>query len=210
MNDSGAFPYLRSHPLTVERISEARARLTAAGGIGGADALEHQLMGARARVLMDGRAPSLRRLQDRLDGDQFVGTSALSADGRLAVLYAGALAAIKLNEAAPAEAALAKAAQLLRERSPAAPAADTAFALLKAEVLLHAGDAARATRTLDALPQPPPRAALLLRASAALAAQRAGTPAAAADLQHSVDAVQSWVALNRDAATAWELLGRCA
>ena len=32
LNDSGAFPYLRSHPLTVERISEARARLALAGG----------------------------------------------------------------------------------------------------------------------------------------------------------------------------------
>ena len=27
LNDSGAFPYLRSHPLTTERIGEARARL---------------------------------------------------------------------------------------------------------------------------------------------------------------------------------------
>ena len=27
LNDSGSYPYLRSHPLTVERIGEARARL---------------------------------------------------------------------------------------------------------------------------------------------------------------------------------------
>ena len=27
LNDNGNYPYLRSHPLTVERIGEARARL---------------------------------------------------------------------------------------------------------------------------------------------------------------------------------------
>ena len=27
LNDSGSFPYLRSHPLTTERIAEARARV---------------------------------------------------------------------------------------------------------------------------------------------------------------------------------------
>ena len=32
LNDSGGFPYLRSHPLTSERIGEARARLGTAEG----------------------------------------------------------------------------------------------------------------------------------------------------------------------------------
>ncbi|HRD86116.1 MAG TPA: M48 family metalloprotease, partial [Rubrivivax sp.] len=53
INDGSAFPYLRSHPLTVERTSEARSRtLLEAGGPPGSTLL-HALMQARARVLMD-------------------------------------------------------------------------------------------------------------------------------------------------------------
>ncbi|MBX9717094.1 MAG: M48 family metalloprotease, partial [Burkholderiaceae bacterium] len=70
LNDSGGYPYLRSHPLTTERIGEARARLGTAGvGSTGAlvsspaTALEHSAAQARARVLMDTRVDALRRWQ---------------------------------------------------------------------------------------------------------------------------------------------------
>jgi predicted Zn-dependent protease len=168
-------------------------------------------MAARARVLMDPRAPSLRRLQDRLSGDQFVGTAAMSFDGRLAVLYAGALAASSLNESAAAETALAKAFEMLRGKTPALPTAERSFALLNAEVLLQRGDAARAVKILDtpAL-QPPSRAAMLLRASASLALWRSDAAAANADLRRSVETLQTWVSLHGQDATAWDLLGQCA
>jgi len=70
LNDDGSFPYLRTHPLTTERIGEARARL-------GPDAWDtrmalrpdaseqwawHVLMAARARVLMDTRSVALEPL----------------------------------------------------------------------------------------------------------------------------------------------------
>ena len=83
MNDNGAFPYLRSHPLTVERISEARARLALAGGAAPADALEHVLMGARARVLMDAGADGLRRQQQRLAGAMTPGAVPMPFNERL-------------------------------------------------------------------------------------------------------------------------------
>jgi beta-barrel assembly-enhancing protease len=73
LTDDGSYPYLRTHPLTTERIGDARARL----GIGGWDRMRmswtlgasgsrmvawHALMGARAKVLMDGRSVALDNL----------------------------------------------------------------------------------------------------------------------------------------------------
>ena len=69
LNDNGSYPYLRSHPLTTERIGEARARLGTAASkamapaLGAGSPFEHALAQARARVLMDTRVDALRRWQ---------------------------------------------------------------------------------------------------------------------------------------------------
>ena len=60
--DSGAFPYLRTHPLTLERISEARNRVMLGSGPAPQTTLQHALMQARARVLMDERFHELQIL----------------------------------------------------------------------------------------------------------------------------------------------------
>ncbi|MGH8034872.1 MAG: M48 family metalloprotease, partial [Lysobacterales bacterium] len=62
LNDNGSFPYLRSHPLTTERIAEAQARLQLASvdaakpskereADAGKARLLHAMMAARARIL---------------------------------------------------------------------------------------------------------------------------------------------------------------
>jgi predicted Zn-dependent protease len=90
LNDNGAYPYLRSHPLTVERISEARGRMAIAGAAPPVEALEHALMAARSRVLMDPRADARQRQQQRVGrggrarihdeaADQVVGAGELGA-----------------------------------------------------------------------------------------------------------------------------------
>ena len=138
MNDSGAFPYLRSHPLTVERISEARSRLALAAGAAPADNLQHGLMGARARVLMDTSTDGLRRQQQRLAGAVPSGMPAAAAlNEQLAALYGGALAAALLRDQANAEAAVAKALELLGGRAKPAPAAERDFKLLQAQLWLQ-------------------------------------------------------------------------
>ncbi len=57
LNDDGAFPYLRSHPLTTERIADMRARLALepapADAAAPVSALWHRLMAERARVLAE-------------------------------------------------------------------------------------------------------------------------------------------------------------
>ena len=69
LNDGGGFPYLRSHPLTSERIGDAQLRAhnmpapPVSGGV-----LEHALAQARARVLMNPEVVNLRRLQALDDG----------------------------------------------------------------------------------------------------------------------------------------------
>ena len=72
LNDNGAFPYLRSHPLSTERISEVQARLQLASkspSDGRPNAREllnarfvHVLMAARARVLVEPGVDLLRAM----------------------------------------------------------------------------------------------------------------------------------------------------
>jgi len=70
LNDDGSWPYLRTHPLTTERIGEAHARLGPAVWSALPSPLvtstavwaQHQLMAARARVLVDTRSEALLTL----------------------------------------------------------------------------------------------------------------------------------------------------
>jgi beta-barrel assembly-enhancing protease len=55
LNDAGGYPYLRSHPLTSERIGDARARMGTAAPAAPIGRLEHTVAQARARVMMDTR-----------------------------------------------------------------------------------------------------------------------------------------------------------
>ncbi len=204
LNDSGNFPYLRSHPLTVERIGEARARVEAAPGPRSAatSPLDHLLMQARARVLMDSSVPALRRLQA-----QDAAAAAAPAE-RVVALYASALASLQLRDHARAQAAAEAALALARNVAAADPRAAQALVLLQAQVLQANGQPARALALLDAaVGLPSPRPLLLARAQAALDTARSGNTA---DLRASTEALQTWVAERRSDATAWALLAQCA
>src|SRR5262249_30659042 len=64
LNDSTQYPSLPSHPLTIERISDARLRAREAGRPPPLKSpVPHALMQARARVLMDRSDQALLRLQ---------------------------------------------------------------------------------------------------------------------------------------------------
>jgi predicted Zn-dependent protease len=226
LNDSGAFPYLRSHPLTVERISEARSRLALSGAAAPADPLEHVLMGARARVLMDPGAESLRRQQQRVAGAMAPGAAPLPFNERLGALYGGALATLLLDDAKAAEVAVAKALQLLDDKPAAAPGAARAFRQLQVQAVLQRGDAAAALKLLDAPAlQPASRWTLLLRGQVALAlwnqhpagagacvrpasAGPACTDPAYLALRGSNEALQNWVSAHPRDPLAWSMLAQ--
>ncbi len=200
INDSGGFPYLRSHPLTTDRISEARNRTLIAPGAAVVPTLLHAMMQMRSRVLMAEGAQALQRLAGG-------GTSPLRIE-RVAALYGGALASSMLNEHAAAEALVAQALQAEATISPREPQAERALRLLQAEVRLAAGKPAAALLALDALPgggaaERPP---LLLRAQMALALHRSDPNASADALRSSTEALQTWLADAPHDAAAWELL----
>lgn len=199
LNDSGAFPYLRSHPLTVQRISEARARIALGAPRAKSDTLEHTLMAARARVLMDPGADGLRRQQQRAASTLAPGAPSVPLAERLGALYAGALATLLLGDEAGAEATVAKALKLLAEAP--APAAAPVFQQLRAQIALQRGDAPSAWKLLEALPES--RWTLLLRGQVALALGPDSTAVRASN-----EALHAWVAGHSNDALAWGLLGQ--
>jgi len=205
LNDSGGFPYLRSHPLTVDRIGEARQIVQASGANSAVPAppLLHALMQARARVLMDSTVQTLRKLQP-LDARATMDQLALA--DRLSGLYAAALASSRLREFVRAQQAADAARRLLAASPLAADAgARLALARLSAELALARADlpAAAALLATDGAPAAA-RPDLLLRADWALADGNEAT------LKRSAEALQIWVANHKDDAAAWQALSQTA
>ena len=202
LNDSGGLPYLRSHPLTIDRIGEARQIVQAAGG-GAAPAapLLHLLMQARARVLMDPSSQAVRRLQG-LDARGPV--ESLPLADRLVGYYTGALASSSLRDFDRAERD-ARAALALGAAIPDQRALQRALVSLVAQLALARGDAAGAASALAGAgpgEADDSRAGLMLRAELALA------EGSAAALRRSSEALQTWVTEQRGDASAWQLLAQ--
>ena len=208
LNDNGAYPYLRSHPLTVERIGEARTRVDAATGVRSATQapLDHLLMQARSRLLMDSSVAALRR-QQSYDAP----VTGAGATERVVALYASALASLQLRDGVRALAAVDAAVPLARAAAPADARAAQALALLQAQALQANGQAVQAMRALAALDPfaaGSPRPLMLARAQAALDAARISNDNTT--LRSSTEALQTWVAERRGDATAWLMLAQCA
>ena len=211
INDSGNFPYLRSHPLTVERMSEARSRALFNGGGPAKPPLFHALMQMRARVLMDPDPQTLRRLQD-----QAAGLPGGPLRDRAGAAYAGALSAALLGQHAVAERLGNDTLALVRSATPVAePQAEQAAQWLRVQLRLMRGDAVAALQLLDTMAAaggPQGRPGLLLRAQAALLWQRQApaSPATAAMVREATEALQTWVAERPLDASAWTLLASTA
>jgi predicted Zn-dependent protease len=206
LNDSGSFPYLRSHPLTTERISEARSRALFSGSGHAAPPLRHALMQARARVLMDTDPQVLRRLIDQASG-----APGASLRDRLASMYAGALSASILREHAAAERIAADAFALAQTAPQREPQAERALRLLQVQLALARGDPAVALKMLDSLMlDSRGRAPLLLRAQASLDLGQQKAANAPEVLRQSTEALQTWVADHPQDAGAWGMLASTA
>ena len=89
LNDSGAFPYLRSHPLTTERIADMQSRLPlgSRASAAGPD-LVQAMASARARVLSQSQVDQLRAWTELPSSLPAQATTAQRAGS----LYAAALA----------------------------------------------------------------------------------------------------------------------
>jgi predicted Zn-dependent protease len=214
LNDDGSFPYLRTHPLTTERIGEARARLgpqgwkTAlqVGQSDGALTAQHALMAARARVLMDNRSVSLQNL---VNPDVKRGGNALQA---VTTHYMASLALQRSGDAPRANAAL----SLARAAAKGLPAAQqsTVARILDlglADNLLVGHQAPQAAEVLaHELASNPPAARADARPELLMAAQIALSlpegPAAQKARADVAARLQPHVALHPHDAPAWSTL----
>jgi predicted Zn-dependent protease len=146
LNDNGSFPYLRSHPLTTERIADMQARqaLLERRAAPLEPDLVHAMMAARSRVLSN---PGPELLRTWVTQAQKLPAGSAQAT-TVPVLYAGALAASRQRDAAQARALV----QTLRTAVQADAKALRVAQLLLAEIDWAAGDAAAASAALAAIP----------------------------------------------------------
>ncbi len=200
-NDSGGFPYLRSHPLTTERIADMQGRI----GMQGAAPLpadadwQALLMAARARVLSNSGVDALRLWQADVQPGALAGKSPAQ---QAAALYGAALAAIRMRTLEPAKALV----ERLAAVAGAPPLVGRLARLLRADIALATEDLAGAANAL-ALPVRPAlrdemvldRTELLLRAQVQTARGQAGQ--AATDLYR-------WVLVHPRDFSAWRSLGQ--
>ena len=191
LNDSGAFPYLRTHPLNTERIAEMQSRQQLAGrGAPLVPTLEHAMVAGRARVISNPGVDALRAQMAEADGSAFAGLPRARQAG---VLYASAFAASRLREHATAARLAARLAALVAGDAAAVRLSN----LLAAEVALAAGDAPRVLSLVDASATGRPE--LMLLSQARLQTQRAA---------EAVAPLQTWVATHPRDSGAWQLLAR--
>jgi predicted Zn-dependent protease len=233
INDNGSFPYLRTHPLTSERIGDMQSRLqlnppvkTNPGSVAEAQALalEHAIITTRARLLAD---PSVDKLRAELgraralpassasSGSSAAPGTAKASSQRISQLYGGALAALRLRDLPSASSLAASAAQTMDLEANTASAqakhARLAIDLIVAEIAMAQGEHARA----QALMQPylqgsvlaKPGQVTIARSALLLWAQSVSAhKASASDLPQVVDKLQTWTAVLPQDAPAWDAL----
>ena len=204
LNDNGAFPYLRSHPLNTQRIAEAQSRVqlatTHGQPVSGSAAQKaasahtvHAMMAARARVLAAPGVDQQRTMIELARPQAAVALQPSTPDAAsVGTLYAGALAAGQLRDFALARNLLAA----LTARINADPLAKTTGDLLVTEIEMMEGKVPTAGTRID-MAQLRTRAELLVYGRALLAAQRP---------KDVVSRLQTWVAERPKDAAAWQLL----
>ena len=184
LNDNGAFPYLRSHPLTTERIADMQAR-QAIGPAGAVPdmTIEHAMVSSRARVLSTPAVEAMRQIVAEASSPTLGGQSAAR---QVASLYGGVLAAARLRNFPEANAFLARLAPLTQQNDRAA----RQTRLLTVELALLAGTPAPELT-------PSARPEVLLASQVLIGKGRAN---------EASSNLQTWVARNPKDASAWQLL----
>ena len=96
LNDNGSYPYLRSHPLTTERIADMQSRLpsNALHTTLASSNMVHAMMASRARVLSNPAADALLGWQDQVKD---AGLQKQTLAKQAGVWYGAALAASNLR-----------------------------------------------------------------------------------------------------------------
>ncbi len=191
LNDVGGFPYLRSHPLTTERIADmqSRVRQSERASTAPVTTLEHAMVAARARVLSDSAVDALRVWQQQALPANL---ARQSAEAQVGTLYGASFAALKQRDFALAQATLARLQARVASDAPALHLAR----LLALELLLAQGDVSQAQRLSQSLTDNS-RATLLLRSRIATLAGQG---------EQAAQNLQTWLADHPRDAQAWQTL----
>ena len=211
INDNGDWPYLRSHPLTTQRIGDMQQRQqNQVRGAAPPPDYEALLLAGRARVL--GR-PGVDVLRAWASEPSHAGFDSQPLPKRAGALYAAAMAQAELRDLPKAQALAAQLAQAVAGDARGLRQAR----LLQADLALRAGQPAKALEWLPANANAGAaaaqgstaansasqgaagRAGVLMRAQALTATQR-GTEAASA--------LQTWVSDHPRDAGAWQALAQ--
>ena len=203
LNDNGAYPYLRSHPLTTERIADMQSRLPLGTAHSGNETptLSHAMLTARARVLSNSGADALRDWQTQADDATLANQPAAMQAG---VLYGAAMAASRLRDTATARKRL--------ERLQKLTTTDTESALqarwLGVEIALAAKDLTRPQVLAlgDDMGMKPSDGATTRRPALLLQAQIAMQVGQPDTLNTVAQRLQTWVAVQPQDALAWQSL----
>jgi beta-barrel assembly-enhancing protease len=201
LSDSGAYPLLRSHPLTTERIADMQARLGFSAHAGQTNPpkedLLQTLMAARARVLSQSASDDLRRWIDQAKSAGPLPASREDVRTRIGVLTSAALAHAKQKDFVSAKAMLSTVLPAL----VGDPAAGRAVRLMLVEVALAAGDPLSAAQTLQNMD-------LSLRAERLMWAQAQTRLGPSNALDEAVTSLQNGLLQQPADAPAWEILSQ--
>ena len=142
LNDNGSFPYLRSHPMTTERIADAQARqqlLPARPPVPTTPL--HAMMSARALVLTNPGIDTLRGLSVQAASSTLATAPLWRQAG---ALYAASMAEMRQRDWPSARRTLAR----LEALPLTEPSAQRVVLLFKAELALQSGEAMQAVNLL--------------------------------------------------------------
>ncbi|MHB1248249.1 MAG: M48 family metalloprotease [Polaromonas sp.] len=208
LNDNGSFPYLRTHPLTTQRIAEAQSRMQLALASAAKPSRQseaddanarvlHAMMAARARILVAPGVDALRTMaaeaQRRASALEALASPASAANIRdAAALYGGVLASARLRDFSGARNLLGK----LQPLTASVARANQAVELLATELALLAGQVPPSAASAN-FAGAATRAEVFSQSSALLAARRP---------QEVSERLQTWVTAHPRDAMAWQLL----
>jgi len=206
LNDNGAFPYLRSHPLSSERMADMQARqqLQTPRAPDASMDLVQAMMSARARTLAQPGVDALRAWANEAS-DVSVAKQAPAKQG--GILYSASLSWLQLRELSQVRALLPRLQQVTAHHEPAKRLvtlleAELAFkednmrGVLKA--LQHVSDQAHSTWQR-------PELFYLAQASSRLQVSSASAETTQT-LAKAISALQQWVLQNPQDGQAWQVL----
>ena len=196
LNDNGSWPYLRSHPLTTERMADMQTRVPHDQTQPPQPTMEHAMMAARARVLS---RPGPDRLRQWAAQPQLPEFAQLPALEQASQLYAATLSYMELKNLADARQSWSQLQAHVQAKGDAT--AQQQVRWLGAELELAAQQPQAALRLLgDSDLQGKIQRPVLILGSQALIA--AGQP------RKVSDRLQTWVIEHPNDAWAWRLLAQ--